>query len=416
MLVLKKFAKDKPAVLGLVVVLVVVLVAVFARHLAPYPGDVSASHLLRRLKPPSWAHPFGTDNLGRDIFSRVILGARGALTIAVMVVGTSMLIGVPLGLIGGYYQGWGAETIMRVTDMFLAVPQLILALALAQLMTPSLESAMLALTLTYWPFFTRIVYAETRRLKAALFIDALQCIGASGARILFLHILPNCISPVIVRATIGMGFTILVAAVLGFLGMGATSPIRASGARDERVRSRDPEPAPFDQDGRGRGAYPGSCRARAAARAHPRRSRRIRLRKVHAGAGDSRHSAEGDDRRERRDPVRGRGPPAPLGARAGTPRSRQPHRLHPAGPLSGAQSGLQDRHSAAGGDALARACTRRWPALRRCPDAAPSRPPRRHFAAGADPRARGGARPLSAPVLGRSAPTADDRRRACLLA
>jgi len=140
------------------------------------------------------------------------------------VVGTSMLIGVPLGLIGGYYQGWGAETIMRVTDMFLAVPQLILALALAQLMTPSLESAMLALTLTYWPFFTRIVYAETRRLKAALFIDALQCIGASGARILFLHILPNCISPVIVRATIGMGFTILVAAVLGFLGMGATPP------------------------------------------------------------------------------------------------------------------------------------------------------------------------------------------------
>ncbi|MFL5227289.1 MAG: ABC transporter permease, partial [Microvirga sp.] len=207
-----------------VVVLVVVLVAVFASYLAPYPGDVSASHLLRRLKAPSWAHPFGTDNLGRDIFSRVILGARGALTIAVMVVGTSMLIGVPLGLIGGYYQGWGAETIMRVTDMFLAVPQLILALALAQLMTPSLESAMLALTLTYWPFFTRIVYAETRRLKAALFIDALQCIGASGARILFLHILPNCISPVIVRATIGMGFTILVAAVLGFLGMGATPP------------------------------------------------------------------------------------------------------------------------------------------------------------------------------------------------
>ena len=224
MLDLKKFAKDKPAVLGLFVVLVVVLVAVFASYLAPYPGDVSASHLLRRLKPPSWAHPFGTDNLGRDIFSRVILGARGALTIAVMVVGTSMLIGVPLGLIGGYYQGWGAETIMRVTDMFLAVPQLILALALAQLMTPSLESAMLALTLTYWPFFTRIVYAEARRLSTSLFIDALQCIGARGPRILFLHILPNCISPIIVRATIGMGFTILVAAVLGFLGMGATPP------------------------------------------------------------------------------------------------------------------------------------------------------------------------------------------------
>jgi peptide/nickel transport system permease protein len=223
-LILKKFAKDRPAVLGAVVVLLIVLVAILAPVLAPYPGDVSASHLLLRLKPPSWAHPFGTDNLGRDIFSRVILGTRGALVLALMVVGLAMLIGVPLGLIGGYYQRWGAEAIMRVTDLFLAVPQLILALALAQLMSPSLKTAMLALTLTYWPFFTRIVYAETRRLKAALFIDALQCIGASAPRILFLHILPNCVSPIIVRATIGMGFTILVAAVLGFLGMGATPP------------------------------------------------------------------------------------------------------------------------------------------------------------------------------------------------
>jgi peptide/nickel transport system permease protein len=224
MLILKKFAKDKPAVLGLIIVLIVIFVAIFAPLLAPYPGDVSASHLLRRLKPPTWAYPFGSDNLGRDIFSRVILGTRGALMIATTVVGLAMVIGVPLGLLGGYYIGWGSEFIMRVTDMFLAVPQLILALALAQLMTPSIESAMLALTLTYWPFFTRIVYAETRRLKNALFIDALQCMGASVPRILFLHILPNCISSIIVRATIGMGFTILMAAVLGFLGMGATPP------------------------------------------------------------------------------------------------------------------------------------------------------------------------------------------------
>jgi peptide/nickel transport system permease protein len=224
MLVLAKFAKDKPAVLGATIVLLIAIVAILAPLLAPYPADVSASHLLRRLKPPTWAHPFGTDNLGRDIFSRVILGARGALTIALMVVGISMLIGVLLGLVAGYYQGGASEVIMRVTDVFLAVPQLILALAIAQLMGPSLQSAMLALTLTYWPFFTRIVYAEARRLEASLFIDALQCIGARGPRILFLHILPNCISPIIVRATIGMGFTILVAAVLGFLGMGATPP------------------------------------------------------------------------------------------------------------------------------------------------------------------------------------------------
>src|SRR5437588_8001531 len=116
MLILRKFAKDRPALLGAVVVLVIVLVAILAPVLAPYPGDVSASHLLLRLKPPSWAHPFGIDNLGRDIFSRVILGSRGALMIALMVVGSAMLVGVPLGLVGGYYRGVGAEAIMRVTD------------------------------------------------------------------------------------------------------------------------------------------------------------------------------------------------------------------------------------------------------------------------------------------------------------
>jgi peptide/nickel transport system permease protein len=173
---------------------------------------------------PSAAHPFGTDNLGRDLLSRVILGARGALEVAVTVVIVAAGIGVPLGLVAGYRSGWVSESIMRVTDVFLALPQLVLALALAQLMTPSLETAMIALALTYWPFFTRLVYSETRRLQASLFVDALRGIGAGDGRILFLHILPNAVSPIIVRATIGMGFTILVAAVLGFLGMGATPP------------------------------------------------------------------------------------------------------------------------------------------------------------------------------------------------
>jgi peptide/nickel transport system permease protein len=180
--------------------------------------------LAQRFQPPSWEFPFGTDNLGRDLFSRVILGTQSALVLAVTVVGGAMLIGVPLGLLAGYLGGWLSEVIMRITDVFLAVPQLILALALAQLMSPSLETAMIALTLTYWPFFARIVYADTRRLKASLFIEALQGLGARDLRIMFLHILPNAASPIIVRATIGMGFTILTAAVLGFLGVGATPP------------------------------------------------------------------------------------------------------------------------------------------------------------------------------------------------
>ncbi|MSO76717.1 MAG: ABC transporter permease [Alphaproteobacteria bacterium] len=224
MLLLRKFSKDLPAVLGLAIVVLVLVAALLAPHLAPYPLDAYESHLTRRLKPPSAEYPFGTDNIGRDIFSRVILGTRSALIVSLSVVSGAMAIGVTLGLVAGFYGRWAGEAIMRVTDVFLAVPQLILALALAQLFSPSLESAMLALTLTYWPFFARIVYAETRRLKASLFVDALQCIGASAPRIVFAHILPNAASPIIVRLTIGMGFTILTAAVLGFLGMGAPPP------------------------------------------------------------------------------------------------------------------------------------------------------------------------------------------------
>ena len=224
MLVLRKFARDTSGMVGLVIVLVTAVVAALAPRLAPHPLDAYESHPIQRLQEPSRPFPLGTDNLGRDVLSRVILGARAALTIAVLVVGGAMLIGVPLGLVAGYHRGWVPEIIMRVTDVFLAVPQLILALALAQLLGPSLKNAMLALTLTYWPFFTRIVFAETRRIRVSVFVEALEGLNAGALRVMFLHILPNAAPPIIVRATIGMGFTILSAAVLGFLGMGATPP------------------------------------------------------------------------------------------------------------------------------------------------------------------------------------------------
>ncbi len=224
MLVIRKFCRDLPAVFGLLIIVALLFIALLAPVLAPYPDDAFDTHILQRLKPPSADFLFGTDNLGRDILSRIILGTRSSLLVAVSVVGGALAIGVPLGLVAGYYGGWLSELIMRVTDVFLAVPQLVLALVLAQVFTPSLESAMAALTLTYWPFFCRIVYAETRRLKTSLFVESLQGVGAGGGRILFVHILPNCASPIIVRATIGLGFTILTAAILGFLGMGATPP------------------------------------------------------------------------------------------------------------------------------------------------------------------------------------------------
>jgi len=224
MLVLRKFARDPSGMVGLVIVLVTAVVAALAPWLAPHPLDAYESHPLQRLQAPSGGFPFGTDNLGRDVLSRVILGARAALTIAVLVVAGAMLIGVPLGLVAGYRPGWFSEVVMRVTDVFLAVPQLILALALAQLLGPSLRNAMVALALTYWPFFTRVVFAETRRIRVAVFVEALEGLNAGALRIMFAHILPNAAPPIIVRATIGMGFTILSAATLGFLGMGATPP------------------------------------------------------------------------------------------------------------------------------------------------------------------------------------------------
>jgi peptide/nickel transport system permease protein len=224
MLVWKKFARDRSALTGLAIVVLVALVALLAYRIAPFPDDAFNSDPFKRLQPPDGTYWLGTDSLGRDILSRLLLGTRIALGIALSVVGCSMLIGVPLGLVAGYYGGWCSDAVMRVTDVFLAVPQLILALALAQILRPSLESAMAALVLTYWPFFTRIVYAETTRLRHALFVEALEGLGARPWRIMFLHVLPNVASPIIVRATIGMGYAILTAAVLGFLGMGAPPP------------------------------------------------------------------------------------------------------------------------------------------------------------------------------------------------
>jgi peptide/nickel transport system permease protein len=204
--------------------LTVCLIAIFSRLIVTDLDTVYDGDLISRLKPPSAEFWFGTDSLGRDVFARLIMGTRGALQVALTVVSLAIAIGVPAGLYAGYTNGWGSEIVMRATDVFLAVPQLILALAIAQLMGRGLESAMTALALTYWPFFCRTVYGEVRRLRGALFIEAQQGLGASTPRILFVHMLPNVASSVIVRATIGMGFTIMTTAVLGFLGIGATPP------------------------------------------------------------------------------------------------------------------------------------------------------------------------------------------------
>jgi peptide/nickel transport system permease protein len=224
MKMLRQLSRDWSALLGLAIIVFFVLAAIFADHLAPFPEDAYYSHPERRLLPPGGDFILGTDNLGRDVLSRIILGTRIALSLGLSVVGIAMLIGVPLGLVAGYGRGWISETIMRITDIFLSVPQLILALAIAQLFSPSVESAVIALGVTYWPFFCRMVFADTRRLKALVFIETLQAIGAHPVRILLMHILPNAMPVIIMRATTGMGFAILTAASLSFLGMGAPPP------------------------------------------------------------------------------------------------------------------------------------------------------------------------------------------------
>ncbi|WP_333834295.1 ABC transporter permease [Rubrimonas sp.] len=224
MLVLRKFLRDLPAVVGLFIIGAAVLIALFGDPLLVDAADATRPDLRARLTPPNWDKPFGTDNLGRDIFTRVVMGTGGALTVALTVVAAAMAVGIPLGLYAGYTDGWASEGIMRITDIFLAVPQLILAIALAQIIGRGMDAAMAALAVTYWPFFTRTVYGETRRVRTMLFIEALEGLGAARWRILALHVLPNVAAPVIVRATIGMGFIILTTAVLGFLGVGAAPP------------------------------------------------------------------------------------------------------------------------------------------------------------------------------------------------
>lgn len=241
MTALRHLMRDPVAAFGLLIVVFAVFVATFAHWLAPFPDDAFESNIMQRLRPPSAEFLLGTDNLGRDIFSRVILGTRSALLVALAVVLAAMLIGVPVGLIAGWRDGWLSEGLMRFTDVFLAVPQLILALALGQLLAPGIFTAMVALALTYWPFFARTVFAETRRLRGALFVDALAGIGAHPARILVLHVLPNAAPAVLVRATIGMGFTILTAAILGFLGVGATPPTPDWGLAVSEARQHLPD-------------------------------------------------------------------------------------------------------------------------------------------------------------------------------
>ncbi|MEM9199508.1 MAG: ABC transporter permease [Pseudomonadota bacterium] len=221
---ISKLARDRTAALGALIILGLIVVAIAAPLLATHPDDVTEFHPEIRLQGPGWENFFGTDRMGSDVYSRLLYGARITIAIAVIAIGVSVLIGVPIGLIAGYYRNWVSDALMRVSDIFLAVPQIVLAIAIAQTLGPSIENVILALSATYWPFWARLVYAETRSALNETYVEASIALGASPLRVMLLHVLPNISSSIIVRTTIGMGGTILTAAALGFLGLGPPAP------------------------------------------------------------------------------------------------------------------------------------------------------------------------------------------------
>ena len=217
--------QDWLALFGLIVIVIVLAMAVFGPWLAPAPGDGSGLiNVDERVQAPSAEHLFGTDWLGRDVLSRVILGARIAVQVSVIVVGLAILIGVPLGAIAGYYRGWLDELIMRITDLFLAFPPLLLAMAIVAALGPGLQNATLALVVSWWPWYTRIARGLAVSLREWPFVDAARAMGIRETTIIFRHIVPNSIGPIVVQATIDIGTVILAAGGLAFIGLGARPP------------------------------------------------------------------------------------------------------------------------------------------------------------------------------------------------
>ena len=203
---------------GGTMVALILLVAVFAPLLAPFPADAgAATHPFSVLKPPSAQHWFGTDQVGRDVLSRVVYGARVSPLIA-------CLIGIPLGIAAGYFGGWLDDVIMRLTDIVLAFPALLLALALAALLPPSLISVTIAITVTWWPWYTRLIRGQAASVAGRPYIESCRALGISRWRIIFRHILPNAITPLIVQISLDVGGVILTASALSFLGLGAQDP------------------------------------------------------------------------------------------------------------------------------------------------------------------------------------------------
>lgn len=224
----RRFQKNKRAMIGLWMVVIFILVALFGRWIAPY--DPIEQNMQVMLESPSWSHPFGTDEFGRDIFSRIIYGAQISLMIGVVGVLISIIFGVAFGTIAGYFGGRIDSLIMRVIDIMMAFPSFLLALAIVSVLGPGLINVMFAIGIFSIPAFARIARGAVISVKSKEFIEAAKSMGATNAHIIFKHVIPNSIAPIIVLSTMRIATGILTAAGLSFLGMGAQPPTPEWGA------------------------------------------------------------------------------------------------------------------------------------------------------------------------------------------
>jgi len=222
-----RFKKNRLAVIGGIIVLMLFTIAVLAPFVAPYnPDAINVKHVL---EPPSLAHPFGTDDLGRDILSRVIYGSRISLAVGFVAVGIATLIGIIFGALSGYYGGWTDTIVMRFVDIMLAIPTFFLILAVIAMLEPSIWNIMIVIGVTSWMGVSRLVRAEFLSLKEREFVLAARALGASDFRIIFKHILPNAMSPVLISAVLGIAGAVLVESALSFLGIGVQPPTASWG-------------------------------------------------------------------------------------------------------------------------------------------------------------------------------------------
>jgi len=211
---------------AMITLIFLALLAIVAPWVIPYPNDIfTGNDPAHSLASPSLQHLFGTDELGRDLFSRVVYGTRVSLQAALVTVFFAVIIGSTLGAIAGAKGGWIDEIIMRITDIFLSFPPLLLSITIAALMGPSLTNAKIAIVIAWWPWYTRLVRGQAISVREKQFSKAAEAIGTSQIKIIFRHIVPNCISPVVIQASMDMGAVILALAGLSFLGLGAQPPL-----------------------------------------------------------------------------------------------------------------------------------------------------------------------------------------------